>query len=50
MEKRLQSKFLIKFFLQKLIKKAVKNIRKLTINEKIEIIEKQKKIPEKKKK
>ena len=33
-----------------LIKKAVKNIRKLTINEKIEIIEKQKKIPEKKKK
>ena len=33
-----------------LIKKAVKNIRKLTINEKIEIIEKQKKITEKKKK
>ena len=32
------------------IKKAVKNIRKLTINEKIEIIEKQKKIPDKKKK
>ena len=32
-----------------LIKKAVKNIRKLTINEKIEIIEKQKKIPDKKK-
>ena len=33
-----------------LIKKAAKNIRKLTINEKIEIIEKQKKITEKKKK
>ncbi len=33
-----------------LIKKAAKNIRKLTINEKIEIIEKQKKIIEKKKK
>ena len=33
-----------------LIKKAVKNIRKLTINEKIEVIEKQKKTPEKKKK
>ena len=33
-----------------LVKKAAKNIRKLTINEKIEIIEKQKKIPEKKKK
>ena len=33
-----------------LIKKAVKNIRKLTINEKIEVIEKQKKIPDKKKK
>ena len=32
------------------IKKAVKNIRKLTIYEKIEIIEKQKKAPEKKKK
>jgi len=32
-----------------LIKKAVKNIRKLTINEKNEIIEKQKKIPDKKK-
>jgi len=32
-----------------LIKKAAKNIRKLTINEKIEIIEKQKKITEKKK-
>ena len=32
-----------------LIKKAVKNITKLTINEKIEILEKQKKIPEKKK-
>tara|TARA_B100001250_G_scaffold124422_1_gene105767 strand:+ start:443 stop:1156 length:714 start_codon:yes stop_codon:yes gene_type:complete len=32
-----------------LVKKAVKNIRKLTMNEKIEIIEKQKKIPEKKK-
>ena len=32
------------------IKKAVKNIRKLTINEKIEILEKNKKIPEKKKK
>ncbi len=33
-----------------LVKKAVKNIRKLTMKEKIEIIEKQKKIPEKKKK
>jgi len=33
-----------------LIKKAVKNIKKLTMSEKIEIIEKQKKIPEKKKK
>ena len=33
-----------------LIKKAVKNIRKLTMSEKIEIIEKQKKISEKKKK
>tara|TARA_B100000965_G_scaffold378968_1_gene374316 strand:+ start:57 stop:767 length:711 start_codon:yes stop_codon:yes gene_type:complete len=32
------------------IKKAVKNIRKLTMSEKIEIIEKKKKIPEKKKK
>ncbi len=33
-----------------LVKKAVKNIRKLTINEKIEVVEKLKKIPEKKKK
>ncbi len=33
-----------------IVKKATKNIRKLTINEKIEILEKQKKIPEKKKK
>ena len=33
-----------------LIKKAVKNIRKLTINEKIEVIEKKKKTPDKKKK
>ena len=33
-----------------LIKKAVKNIRKLTIKEKIEVTEKQKKNPEKKKK
>ena len=33
-----------------LIKKAVKNIRKLTINEKIQIAEKQKKATEKKKK
>ena len=33
-----------------LIKKAVKNIRKLTISEKIEVAEKQKKITEKKKK
>ena len=33
-----------------LVKKAVKNISKLTISEKIEIIEKQKKIPDKKKK
>tara|TARA_B100001996_G_scaffold116469_1_gene88187 strand:+ start:71 stop:781 length:711 start_codon:yes stop_codon:yes gene_type:complete len=35
---------------QILIKKAVKNLRKLTINEKIEIFEKQRKAPEKKKK
>ena len=33
-----------------LIKKAIKNISKLTIKEKIEVIEKQKKVPEKKKK
>ena len=33
-----------------IIKKAVKNIRKLTMSEKIEITEKQKKIPDKKKK
>ena len=33
-----------------LIKKAIKNIRKLTISEKIEIFEKNKKVPEKKKK
>ncbi len=33
-----------------LVKKAVKNLRKLTMNEKIQILEKQKKIPEKKKK
>jgi large subunit ribosomal protein L3 len=33
-----------------LIKKAIKNIRKLTTKEKIEVIEKQKKAPEKKKK
>ena len=33
-----------------LIKKATKNIRKLTISEKIEVVEKQKKIAEKKKK
>ena len=33
-----------------LIKKAIKNIKKLTIKEKIEVIEKQKKAPEKKKK
>jgi len=33
-----------------LVKKAIKNITKLTINEKIELIEKQKKIPDKKKK
>jgi len=33
-----------------LIKKSIKNIRKLTIKEKIEVIEKQKKVPEKKKK
>ena len=33
-----------------IIKKAIKNIRKLTMNEKIEIIEKKKKTPEKKKK
>ena len=33
-----------------IIKKAVKNIRKLTISEKIEIIEKKKKVSEKKKK
>tara|TARA_B100000965_G_scaffold401417_1_gene425219 strand:+ start:153 stop:863 length:711 start_codon:yes stop_codon:yes gene_type:complete len=35
---------------QVLVKKAVKNIRKLTMNEKIEIVEKQKKMPDKKKK
>ena len=35
---------------QVLIKKAVKNVKKLNMKEKIEIIEKQKKIPEKKKK
>ena len=35
---------------QILIKKAVKNLRKLTIIEKIEIFEKQRKVPEKKKK
>jgi len=33
-----------------LVKKAVKNIKKLTMTEKIEQFEKQKKIPEKKKK
>ena len=33
-----------------LVKKSVKNINKLTINEKIEELEKQKKIPDKKKK
>ena len=33
-----------------IIKKAVKNIRKLTMGEKIEIFEKKKKAPEKKKK
>ena len=33
-----------------IVKQAIKNIRKLTINEKIELTEKQKKIPEKKKK
>ena len=33
-----------------LVKKSVKNIKKLTINEKIQEIEKQKKIPDKKKK
>ena len=33
-----------------LVKKAVKNIRKLTMKEKIEVMEKAKKIPEKKKK
>ena len=33
-----------------IVKKAIKNIRKLTINEKIEILEKQKKITDKKKK
>ena len=32
------------------VKKAVKNIQKLTIKEKIELAEKAKKIPEKKKK
>ena len=35
---------------QVLIKKAVKNLRKLTMDEKIEILEKQRKAPEKKKK
>ena len=33
-----------------LVKKAVKNVRKLNMKEKIEKIEKQKKIPDKKKK
>ncbi|MFL2887324.1 MAG: 50S ribosomal protein L3 [Candidatus Pelagibacter sp.] len=33
-----------------IVKKSVKNLRKLTIDQKIEIIEKQKKIPDKKKK
>ena len=33
-----------------LVKKAIKNIQKLTIKEKIEVAEKAKKIPEKKKK
>ena len=33
-----------------LVKKSVKNISKLTMNEKIEVMEKLKKIPEKKKK
>ena len=33
-----------------LVKKAVKNIKKLTIKEKIEVAEKAKKIPDKKKK
>jgi len=33
-----------------LVKKAVKNVSKLTMKEKIEVIEKLKKIPEKKKK
>ena len=33
-----------------LVKKAVKNIRKLTMKEKIEVMEKAKKVPEKKKK
>ena len=33
-----------------IVKKAIKNIRKLTINEKIEILEKQKKTSDKKKK
>ena len=34
----------------KLVKKAIKNIKKLTINEKIELAEKAKKTPDKKKK
>tara|TARA_B100000678_G_scaffold48969_1_gene38752 strand:+ start:321 stop:533 length:213 start_codon:yes stop_codon:yes gene_type:complete len=33
-----------------LVKKAIKNIKKLTINEKIELAEKAKKTPDKKKK
>ena len=33
-----------------LVKKAIKNVRKLTMSEKIEVIEKAKKIPDKKKK
>ena len=33
-----------------LVKKSVKNIKKLTIKEKIEVMEKQKKVSEKKKK
>ena len=33
-----------------LVKKSIKNIKKLTIKEKIEVMEKLKKVPEKKKK
>ena len=42
--------YLIKHFADLTNKKAVKNINKVTTSEKIEILEKKKKTPEKKKK